>query len=295
MAQAEEPASSPAPTAAPTAAPAASDDLHRCVAAFGRAQRLRREGRLLASETELVTCAQELCPEPIAQKCTGWLREVSAEVPSIVVYASDVEGADTVDVRVEVDGQVVSRQLDGRPIALDPGSHLLHFEHPGSPVVRRWLVLVVAEKNRRVAVSFAGTPPGLFAGNAQEPATGEPTAAAPMRSLPPLSYAGFAVAAAGVVVGTVTGAVALSERSALGDRCPQNVCSADDADSYRHAATLARVSTVGLIAGAGGAAAAVMSLLLAAPARDGGDAAPSSAVVAPMVGPGGLGVRGVFW
>jgi hypothetical protein len=285
----------PAGSAAPTVAPPGNDDLGRCVGAFERAQRLRREGRLLASETELVTCAQERCPEPIAQKCTGWLREVDAELPTVVIYARDADGADAVEVRVEVDGQVVSTRLNGRPVALDPGPRLFRFEHPGSPVVRRWLVLVAAEKNRRVALSFGRTPRGWLEGEGPEAGPDPLPPTPPTPAIPPLSYAGFAVAAAGVVVGTVTGAVALSERSALGERCPQNVCSADDADGYRHAATLARVSTVSFIAAAGGAAAGVMALLLGAPVAAGPEAATARAAVAPYAGPDGLGLRGVFW
>ena len=286
-----------APTAAPVVPPPGSEDLGRCVGAFERAQRLRRNGRLLATETELVTCAQERCPEPIAQKCTGWLREVDAELPTVVIYARDADGADTVEVRIEVDGHVVGTRLNGRPIALDPGPHLFRFEHPGSPVVRRWLVLIAAEKNRRVALAFGRTPSGWLEGNGSE-AGPDPLPAPPpppTSGIPPLSYAGFAVAAAGVVVGTVTGAVALSERSALGERCPQDVCSADDADSYRHAATLARVSTVSFIAAAGGATAGVMALWLGAPTTAGPDAATARAAVAPYAGPDGLGLRGVFW
>ena len=50
---------------------------------------------------------------------------------------------DVTEVRVYLDGALVATQLDGKAIELDPGGHVLRFEHGGLPSVEERVLVVV--------------------------------------------------------------------------------------------------------------------------------------------------------
>jgi hypothetical protein len=84
-----------------------------------------------------------------------WLTEVEAAMPSVSFAAKDQSGKDTTDVRVSIDGQFLTDVLDGKSIAVDPGSHTLRFEHAGDAPIEQALVVREGEKSRVVSVSWA--------------------------------------------------------------------------------------------------------------------------------------------
>jgi len=207
----------------------------------------------------------------VAEKCALWLRDLDAALPTIIVVARDPDGNDIADVRVLVDEELRWSRLDGRPWPLDPGPHHLRLEHAPWRMVERQLVLIETEHNRRVEVVFSRAPSESaprhstpLAGRAMPGGT-RPGPAAALEdgsSISPVSWVGFSVGAAALVVGTVTGAVSLDRINDIKDRCPNNVCSAADADQYRSAATLARVSTLSFIAAAAGTTVGLVSLFV---------------------------------
>jgi hypothetical protein len=82
----------------------------------------------------------------------------------------------------------------------------------------------------------------------------------------PLGWVALAAGGAGLVVGGVSGGLALSKRSDLKSACPNKRCAPDlhgDVDSYE---TLRVVSSMGFIGGAVLAAAGI-TLLIVAPER----------------------------
>jgi hypothetical protein len=129
------------------------DVTQQCVDAHLENQRLRKAGKLLEAKKQLLVCVQEACPEPIKNDCGGWLSGIDSQIPSIVVSAKDQKGADTVDVRVFIDGEKVADQLDGVPISIDPGPHDVKCEHGGATDIEK-VVIVQAQKSRAVACSF---------------------------------------------------------------------------------------------------------------------------------------------
>jgi hypothetical protein len=130
-----------------------------CAQAYGDGQHLRADGKLLAAREAFVLCAQQSCPTAARADCAQWLVEVSRALPSIAVHALDASGADLTEVRVSVDGAPVAASLTGQPLDVDPGAHVLRFEHPGSAPVERQLVAVEGEKLRPVDVRFAVAAP----------------------------------------------------------------------------------------------------------------------------------------
>jgi hypothetical protein len=83
------------------------------------------------------------------------MSEVLAVLPSVVPGAKDRRGRDVVEVKLSVDGKVVTETLDGKPLAVDPGVHTFHFETKGAPPVDEKVVVRQGEKNRILTVTFA--------------------------------------------------------------------------------------------------------------------------------------------
>jgi hypothetical protein len=143
--------------------PARAADREACFSAAESAQKLRTQGRLRAAREKLLACAQTGCPSAVQSDCTRWLSEVGAEVPSIVVEAHDPNGNDVADVRVLIDGATVADRLDGRPIELDPGSHVLRLERDGAAPVDRSLLVVASQKARVVEAQMLPLGPAAAA------------------------------------------------------------------------------------------------------------------------------------
>lgn len=143
-------------TAALLAAPAASaDGREQCVAASEKAQQLRNAGKLSEARDQLAICGRAECPKIVAQDCTQWMSEVLGILPSVVPGAKDRRGRDLIDVKVSVDGKVMTGALDGKPIAVDPGVHTFKFETKGAPPAEEKVVVRQGEKNRILTVTLA--------------------------------------------------------------------------------------------------------------------------------------------
>ena len=132
-------------------------DADSCVNAYEGAQERRSEGRLVAARSLLVACAQESCPDFVAQDCRRWLDEVEAALPT-VVFAVREGGRDVEQARVSRDGKVIATRLDGRAVTVDPGKQVFTFESPGRR--RRSVELLIAEgeKSRVIAVELTPLP-----------------------------------------------------------------------------------------------------------------------------------------
>jgi hypothetical protein len=126
-----------------------------CADAFERAQAEQTAGRFLAARADAAACASESCPDAIRAECVNLVASIADAVPSLVVVGQDAHGNDYVTARVLVDGAVVSEKLDGKPVDLDPGEHVIRVEPTtGEPLERR-VVLVQGDKQRRIEIQFA--------------------------------------------------------------------------------------------------------------------------------------------
>ena len=132
---------------------AATDVKAACLTMHKDAQLSRRSGALLAARAAIVGCAQSSCPAVISAECAMWLGEVEREIPSIVVTAIGDEG-DLHDVRIVVDGITVRENLDGKPIALDPGPHTMGFFRADEPGREQNVILNVGQRNRLLELDF---------------------------------------------------------------------------------------------------------------------------------------------
>src|SRR5579859_5572726 len=108
---------------------AAGDEMSACVAAAEQAQRQREELKFLEARASLQICSREVCPNIVRGDCLRWRGEL--EVPTIVLRAQDPRGQDLSDVKVLLDGTQIADKIDGQPIEVDPGQHVVTGEHAG--------------------------------------------------------------------------------------------------------------------------------------------------------------------
>lgn len=143
-----------APFAWSIPARAGNDDMKTCAVAAEKAQRFRNDGKLKDAREQLVVCARNVCPGVIRKDCEPWLSELDTRLPTLVISAKDGAGKDLVDIRVTIDGALVTSKLDGKAIPIDPGPHAFKYEHDGSPAVETNVVVREGEKGRVLDVVF---------------------------------------------------------------------------------------------------------------------------------------------
>lgn len=216
----------------------------QCIAASEKAQELRNAGKLTEARVELAACGRAECPKLVRHDCAQWMTEVLEMLPSIVLGAHDRDGRDLVDVKVSIDGEPAAEALDGKPISVDPGVHVLRFEAAGEELVEERIVVKQGEKNRIVSVTI-GEAPG-------EPAPKDLAPAGDRREAPSSSppVAAFVVGGIGLAAlgaGAYLGLSSNADADRLKSECAPR-CDPADVDAIEERRVIA-----GVTAAAGGA------------------------------------------
>jgi hypothetical protein len=221
---------------------------------------------------------------------------VSPRLGRVTIVVKAAGGGDVANEQVTLDGAPVNTASLGVRRFIDPGAHVLQATGDGfKPGELRFTVTegsstdapLTLERAPAGAVA-AGAP---SAGGAPEsppagasPAGGDTSTHKGGASL--LPWVAFGVGAAGLILGGVTGGLAMGAHSTLAGECPGGVCPQDkqgDVDSYH---TLGLLSTVGFAVGGAGAAAGIILLLIAPKHESAPAAAQAGFQVVPVVGPG---------
>jgi hypothetical protein len=192
-----------------------------CIQAAEEGQAARQVNDLLRSREIFARCAAPECPALVRRDCGAWLEEVALQTPSVVLGARDAQGRDVLDATAVVDGTVVQRRLDGSPVELNPGPHVVRVEIAGAPPVVLDVVLRAGEKNRPIVAALAPPSP---------PVRRPPPSPAPPFAPIPAPEPG-ATAGRGLPLGTwVLGGVGLA---ALGVFATFGVLGKNDTDNLR--------------------------------------------------------------
>jgi hypothetical protein len=210
-----------------------------CLDAANKGQDLRDSGKLRLAREEFMTCSAKSCPSQVRADCTDWLMDVQRRTPSIVFRAADPSGQDLTDVKVSMDAVNITEKLDGKPVDVDPGAHLVRFEKSGMKPLEQKVVVVQGEKERVVAVRFESSSGGAIVTTKPAPAPAEG------RSVPLGSWIGWGVGAAGLLVFAGFGLKANLDYSHLHSTCGTQ-CAPSDRDGLK---TTMLVADLGLIVG----------------------------------------------
>lgn len=138
----------------------AADNKQACVASSEKAQRFRLDGKLGEAQRELLICSRESCPSVVRADCNGWLNEVAALMPSIVIGAKDEGGSDIADVRVFLDGHQMQARLDGKSMPVPTGEHTVRLERDGAQALEQKVLIREGEKARPISFQWKGSTSG---------------------------------------------------------------------------------------------------------------------------------------
>lgn len=261
----------------PVAHVARAADKAECDAAYDQAQTFRDAKKLVEAREQLRACARATCPQSMVRDCTGWLADAERAIPSVVLVATDAAGNALPNVNVSIDG-APPRALDGTSWDVDPGPHTFAFVGGGGTRVEKQVLAVQGTKDQRVVVALVTAP--VVVAPVPEPAR---SSRGPWK---PVGYALLGVGAAGLVLGGVFGAVALSTKS---KDCSDDLCHPGTSSTVL---AQGNVSTAGFVAGGILAAAGITILLVAPKAKE----QPGTVEAVPVAGGGttGLALRGSF-
>jgi hypothetical protein len=183
---------------------------------------------------------------------------LAQRIPRLVVQ---VEGAPAAEVAVTIDGVSLPSALVGQASPVNPGAHHLEGVRGSERVVAD---VTVTEAQQQTALlrfvqqaAVAGGAPGAVAAPT---VSGQP-AHKPMQRT--LGWVAVGVGGAGLVVGSVTGALVLSKKSSLG--CANNLCPVSDKSDVDGYNSMRTVSTVSFVVGGVLAATGVVLVLTAKP------------------------------
>ena len=146
---------------------------------------------------------------------------------------------DARDVKVTLDGRTFDAALLGTPVphrprastrsrASAPGRKTWTSELVLPPGPARTPVKVPPLAPEAVAPIVAAPPPAPVV---VAPAPAPPRPADESKGWPTSAYVAFGVGAAGLVVGSVTGAISLAKTSSISSNCTDNLCGASESDS----------------------------------------------------------------
>jgi hypothetical protein len=204
--------------------------------------------------------------------------------PRIATLVLVLTGAGSAGSTLVIDGALVPDSAKNQPRKMDPGKHTIVVASSKEVVTE---LLLAPGETRSLTLTVEGAP---MAGPAPAPAPATTSASA--RSLGPLGYVGFGLAGAGLVVGTVTGLLAINKSSQLRDGCRSDGnCPPGEADTLHQARVLGNYSTGAFAVAIGGAVLGVYDLLThkTEPAKT-----TTTGGVQPWVGVGSIGVVGAF-
>lgn len=129
---------------------------NQCVVAHTRAQKLRRDGRLLDARRQLLICGGSSCPRVIIADCMNWIDEVEQATPSMV-FEIRHDQRDAADSRVVVDGKPV---VDlAHALKLDPGRHRVTVTLDGLAPYEEEVILREGQRRRLFSHTFTSPDP----------------------------------------------------------------------------------------------------------------------------------------
>lgn len=213
-----------------------SKDADACADTAEKGQLLKIKGKLREARRTFLECVKDACPPLVRKDCGQFLVDLESAMPTIVVAAREPNGGDLTDVRVLVDGELLTARLEGKALAMDPGVHKFRFEAKGRVTVEQTIVVREGERNRVIGVTLASD---------EVPAT-----VVDKPSTPVGAWVAASIGLAGFGTFAAFGLSARSEFNDLEKRCGTR-CPESDVDRVRGRALVADIGLAVGILGAG--------------------------------------------
>jgi len=264
-------------------APTLVVDLARALQGLGRLVEAHEKYELVLREG-----VNESSPKSWLRALEDAKREVEALKPRLawirIVLTEPTEAT------VTLDGAKVPAGAIGVKRAADPGSPVVRVTAEGYEPYEQTLTIASGEE-KAVEVALKKLPEVEAASTEAAPTdTTAPASASKGRKV--LTYIALGVGGAGLVAGSVTGALALGKRSDLSSQCPRSECPPSAAQSLNDYRLFGTISGVGFVVGAIGIGTGLV-LLLTSPSSE--ESPPTAGLqVRPLIGLGVVGAQGTF-
>jgi PEGA domain len=203
--------------------------------------------------------------------------------------------------KVTIDGAPIAEASLGVKRPADPGRHEIRAMATGYYTAKKTIALKEGE-TINIAFELEDAPPDAAPKDEEE--TGKVSVANVVDPVwrKPVTIGAFALGGAGIVVGSITGILAMTKHNQLAGECPGSVCSTDGTQArMNNYHTLGLISTIGFVAGGVGVGAGVVLLLVKPQVlvqqpnqTDHAEPARTSFTWSPFVGIGNAGVEGTF-
>ncbi|HET9959578.1 MAG TPA: hypothetical protein VFQ61_34035 [Polyangiaceae bacterium] len=128
-----------------------------CAESFEQGQVDRTRLHLSDAKRAFAMCSQLACPQPIVKDCVEALEAVQRELPLFGFRVRDAEGHELLEVRVRLNGELLTDRLDGSMYQRDPGLYRVEFEATGFKPLALTLTLHPGERTRVVDVQVEST------------------------------------------------------------------------------------------------------------------------------------------
>jgi hypothetical protein len=206
--------------------------------------------------------------------CRAKFTELDPRVPRLTIRVVAGSPGDPV---VKRDGVVLVAAALNTPMPVDPGPHTVEVSAAGHDT--QALSVELAEGQSKSVDASPGPANKAV----------EATRARGSQAMGPIFWSGVGVAGAGVLVGVIAGAMAVSKGSALSGACPKDYCSSATGQSdYNAARSMSLTSDIGFAIAGAGAVVAVVGFLTH---RRASAEPPATSL---WLGPASVGVLGTF-
>jgi hypothetical protein len=228
---------------------------------FTLAECLARSGKTASAYVAFEDFLRNVQALPVGQQgryadrikvAEGKKAELKPNIPELtIVLPSNAPS----DVKITRDGTEITGPMIGLSLPVDPGEHKVVVEVLGKPPSQEKFTLSPGE-HRTLEVTI----PGMKTAKADEPLPSEEPGKPGMgRTIG--TYAALGIGAAGLIMGGVTGGLALSNKQSADEQCPKFACTPQGLEAVEHGRTMARISTIGFAIGGAGIAAGVILFL----------------------------------
>lgn len=237
-------------------------------------------------------------PPPFAEarkQASDLAKEIEPRIPTLKLAVTGAEG----EPKVTIDGNALPKAMLGLPQRLNPGTH--QIVAVVGAVKRTTSVELKESETREATLDLTPTAEEAAAAKAPAPPEEKPTKPETPTEVPsgssPLTWIGFGVAGAGVVVGSITGLLAMSKTSSAKEVCEGNLCPPAAHDDLASARTMSTISTVSFIVAGVGVGVGIYGLVAGGSTKPttstGANFGPFRGVTA-NVGLGSIGLSGNF-
>jgi len=234
--------------------------------------------------------------------------EIKPRIPTVKIKLNNAPAG--VPVKVTVDGDDIPQAALSQPRAVNPGHRVIVAKAEGSPDARAEidikegetldvaLYIKTPKKKPTPPPEEQPRPPEEQPPPVAQPPPPPPPVYTPPPPPPPqqpkgpmspLVPVGFVVMGVGVIVGGITGALAMKKADEVKTACPNGVCSQANKPALDETKTFATVSTIGFAAAGVGLVIGIIGL-----SKGRGPVETAGAYVRPTFGLGTVGLEGAF-